>query len=98
MKLEQFSLVELKDIIRFIQKRYFLLLNYKIYHLNKYDIIVILRNSKLLNETNASKLIIEFDNIKPLELIPKPKKRAYKGTLMKGGIQFIQETRILNFN
>ena len=94
---EQFSLAELKDVIRFIQKRYFLLKNFKIYHLNKFDLIVLLRNSNLFDETNKKKLIINISREEPIELEPLAKKRLYKGNAFKQGIQIRKITQTIIF-
>tara|TARA_R110001632_G_scaffold94782_1_gene200800 strand:+ start:4592 stop:4888 length:297 start_codon:yes stop_codon:yes gene_type:complete len=95
--LEQFSLAELKDVIRFIQKRYFLLKHFKIYHLNKYDLIVLLRNSNLFDETNKKKLIININRSKPIDIEPSLKKRLYKGDTFKQGIQIRKITQTIIF-
>tara|TARA_R110000868_G_scaffold19587_2_gene84288 strand:+ start:489 stop:782 length:294 start_codon:yes stop_codon:yes gene_type:complete len=94
--IEQFSLSELKDIIRFIQKRYFLLKNFKIYHLNKYDLIVLLRNSNLFDESHNKKLIISIGRHEPIELEPLGIKRLYKGNLFKG-IKIIKKPILVVF-
>tara|TARA_R110001606_G_scaffold252938_1_gene400683 strand:+ start:184 stop:480 length:297 start_codon:yes stop_codon:yes gene_type:complete len=94
---EQFSLAELKDVIRFIQKRYFLLKNYKIYHLNKFDLIVLLRNSNIFDERNKTKLIININREEPIEIEPLLKKRLYKGNTLKQGIQIIKIKQTIIF-
>tara|TARA_R110001606_G_scaffold294818_1_gene442494 strand:- start:804 stop:1100 length:297 start_codon:yes stop_codon:yes gene_type:complete len=94
---EQFSLAELKDIIRFIQKRYFLLKNYKIYHLNKFDLIVLLRNSKLFDETKKKFIIININREKPIEIEPLLKKRLYKGNVFKHGLQIKKIKKTIYF-
>jgi|TARA_R110000744_G_scaffold9764_1_gene31094 hypothetical protein len=94
---EQFSLAELKDIIRYIQKKYFMLESVTIYHLNKYDLIVLLRNSTLFDESHPKKLIINVVRGDPVELEPIGINKHYKGSLLKGGITITKKNIKLIF-
>ena len=81
-KLEQFRLIELKDIFKTFQKEYGLLSFFKIYTLNKYDLICLLRNSNCFDECYFNHVIFTMGRIR-IKLIPKPKKTLYKGQRIK---------------
>ena len=77
-KLEQFRLRELKEIFNTFQKKYGLLSFFKIYTLNKYDLICLLRNSKCFDETYSNHILFKLNDIN-IKLKPEPKKTIYRG-------------------
>ena len=77
-KLEQFKLVELKEMFKTFQKEYGLLSVFKIYTLNKYDLVCLLRNSGWFEESYSNHIVFTDGNIR-IKLIPKPKKTIYRG-------------------
>lgn len=99
VKFEQFLLAELKDIFNYIKIKYQLLSNYKIYQLNKYDLIVILRNSNYFDESKERHLIFKYDNIdNTIKFTPSPNKRYYRGEKLMVGVEFKPGNYLLNFN
>ncbi len=77
-KLEQFKLAELKHFFKTFQKEYGLLSFFKIYTLNKFDLVCLLRNSKCFEECYFNHVLFRMGRIK-IKLIPKPKKTIYRG-------------------
>ena len=82
MKLEQFKLAELKQFFKDFQNKYGLLSYFKIYSLNKYDLITLLRNSKCFHECHFNHIMFKMGRIK-IKLVPKPKKTIYRGEKIK---------------
>jgi len=95
MLLEQFSLAEIKDIMILLRKRYFLFLNYRIYHLNKFDLITLLRNSQLVDESNPSSITI---TIKKDKITLKPCKRRYYRGMKQMSVEYHNKSVILDFS
>ena len=52
IQLEHFNLKELKNIFKIIQNDFNILENFKIYKLNKYDLICLLRNTRYFKENS----------------------------------------------
>ena len=84
MKMEEMTLYDLKNLTKLLRQKYKLLKQHKIYNLCKYDLICILRNSGLIDETIPRKLKIESFIPSPdgefveFEYVPKqPFKRSY---------------------
>lgn len=78
VKLEQFRLNELKEIFKKFQQEYGLLTFFKIYTLNKFDLVCLLRNSGCFDENYFNHIIFRMgDN--EIKLKPKPKKTIYRG-------------------
>lgn len=75
---EEFKLAELKDIFLYIKNKYGLLNKYKIYKLNKYDLIILLRNCGYFDEDNGSHLYFRYRD-EELLFLPLPSNRYYKG-------------------
>ena len=101
VKFEQFLLAELKDIFNYIKIKYELLPKYKIYQLNKYDLIVILRNSNYFDETIENYLLFSFVNLEGVNSIkfrPQIGKRYYRGEKLYAGVEFKLGNYLLNFN
>ena len=97
VKLECFKLQELKDIFIFVKKKYNVLEKYKVYQLNKFDLITLLRNDNQFIEDESKYLYFKKDNVL-LKFTPEAPKRIYKGDQMKGGFTFQSGSFILNFN
>tara|TARA_B110001450_G_C17654252_1_gene494519 strand:+ start:2161 stop:2460 length:300 start_codon:yes stop_codon:yes gene_type:complete len=95
---EQFLLAELKDIFNYIKIKYELLPKYKIYQLNKYDLIVILRNSNYFDETIETHLLFNLEGVNSIKFTPQTGKRYYKGEKLYAGVEFRLGTYTLNFN
>ena len=94
--LEEFKLAELKDIFNYIRNKYKILEKYKIYKLNKYDIIVIMRNSDYFFEESGDYLLFKYKKSK-IKFYPKPSKRFYKGN-KKQGLMFYNIPVVLKFD
>lgn len=77
-RLEQFRLKELKDIFQNFQSEFGLLGFFKIYKLNKFDLICLLRNSKYFTECYSNYVLFNYDGHKQ-KLFPLPKKTIYRG-------------------
>ena len=92
---EQFKLAELKDVIIYVRKKFNLFLDYKVYHMNKFDLISVMRNSSLFDETKPIYLYFSCTNQHRKKFTakfqPKPTKRYYKGEKLSG-------IRIRNFD
>tara|TARA_R110001592_G_scaffold74584_1_gene226531 strand:+ start:2370 stop:2699 length:330 start_codon:yes stop_codon:yes gene_type:complete len=80
-RLEQFRLKELKDIFQKFQTEFGLLGFFKIYKLNKYDLVCLLRNSKCFIEKYSNYVLFNYNGHKE-KLIPLPKKTLYRGEKM----------------
>jgi len=96
IELEHFSLKELKNIFKIMQKEYNLLKDFKIYKLNKYDLVCLLRNTKKFNEKYNNYVLLKKDNIE-LQLFPNPRKTSYRGNKIEGLI-FHNEPITLHFS
>ena len=92
-RLEQFKLVELKNIFKHFQNEYGLLSFLKIYTLNKFDLICLLRNSKCFEECYSNHIVFKCGRVK-IKLIPKPKKTIYRGEQVKHLTKFRKDVTI----
>jgi hypothetical protein len=97
--LDKFSLKELKDICTYVQSKYFLLREHKSYSLCKFDLITILRNSKLFFEDHPLHLTFRTtfrgDYVEEI-FIPVRKKALYRGPKIHG-ISFVEKRITLDF-
>ena len=75
---ETFKLYELKDILVYIKTRYGLMGNFSQYNVNKYDLIVILRNSGYFDETKRTYLHFNYKN-NNIEFKPDNINKLYRG-------------------
>tara|TARA_R110000744_G_scaffold1884_1_gene7385 strand:- start:166 stop:459 length:294 start_codon:yes stop_codon:yes gene_type:complete len=76
MLFEQFLISELKDIFIYIKLKHGILKNYKIYKLNKNDVIIIMRNTGYFDETQNG--LIKFTYGKYIkDFTPLSKKNKY---------------------
>ena len=96
IELEHFSLKELKNIFKIMQKDYNLLKKFKIYKLNKYDLVCLLRNTNKFKEDFKEYILLKDDSIE-LELFPRPRKCAFKGNNIEGLI-FHNEPVTISFS
>lgn len=96
---DKFSLKELKDICKRVQSEYFVLREHKSYSLCKFDLITILRNSKLFFEDHPLHVTFrtKFRN-KDIEetFTPLRKKSLYRGPKIHG-VCFINKNVTVNF-
>ena len=95
--LEQFKLNELKDIFRKIKEKYFILLNYQLYKLNKYDIITILRNTRKFDENDDYYLYFKEEGKRKIRFKVKKSKRYFKGLRIQKGFIRTNEPIVLKF-
>ena len=93
-RLEQFKLIELKDIFKRFQIQYGLLSFFKIYTLNKYDLVCLLRNSNCFEECYFNHIVFKYGDIR-LKLYPMPKKTIYRGEQVKHIRKFKKEIKII---
>jgi len=93
-KLEQFKLVELKHIFKTFQNEYRLLYFFKIYTLNKYDLICLLRNSNCFEECYFNHVVFKYGDIR-IELYPMPKKTIYRGETIKHIKKYKKEITVI---
>ncbi len=96
IQLEHFNLKELKNIFKIIQNDFNILKNFKIYKLNKYDLICLLRNTRYFKENRYDSVLMKLDDIE-VEFYPRPKKTAYRGNKIKG-LTFLNKPVTLSFN
>ena len=96
--LEQFKLIELKEIFKKIRNKYNILEDYKLYFLNKYDILTILRNTKYFDENHDTYLYFKIKDNKKIRFKPERLNRLFKGLKIKNGIKFEIKPITLNFD
>lgn len=77
-KLEQFKLIELKQIFNNFQRKYGLLFYFKIYTLNKFDLVCLLRNTQCFEECYSNHVVFKIET-KRIKLTPQTKKTIYRG-------------------
>ena len=94
MRLEQFKLAELKAFFKEFQNQYGLLSFFKIYSLNKFDLITLLRNSNCFHEYHFNHIMFKMGRIR-IKLIPKPKKTIYRGEHVKNLTVFRKDVTIV---
>ena len=98
VKLEQFLLKQLKDIFNYVKLKYNILNDFKIYQLNKFDIIVIMRNSNYFDASDYNDLICLVPNSKTSLLFKPTGLRLYRGEKQKEGVIFHTGKVVLNFD
>ena len=96
--LEQFKLYELKYIFKKIKDKYFILLDYQLYKLNKYDIITILRNTRKFDENDDDYLYFKQDGNRKIRFKVQKSKRYFKGIRIEKGFFKTLIPIILNFD
>tara|TARA_R110001606_G_scaffold316173_2_gene463018 strand:+ start:1907 stop:2200 length:294 start_codon:yes stop_codon:yes gene_type:complete len=97
MLFEQFLISELKDIFIYVKLNYGILKNYKIYKLNKNDVIIIMRNSKLFDESIEG--LIQFNYGKHLmHFKPILKKTKYYRGLQTNNLTILNKKIIIEFD
>jgi len=94
--LEQFKLCELKDIFNFLKNEFGLLKKYRIYQLNKFDIVIIMRNSNFFDESQPLHLLFSYRNFQ-YKFFPQPSKRFYRGE-KKECLKFHHKPTLLVFD
>ena len=94
MKLEQFKLYELKCFFKEFQNKYGLLSFFKIYTLNKFDLVTLLRNTKCFHEYHFNHIMFKMDRIN-IKLVPKPKKTIYRGEKIHQLTMFKKEITVV---
>lgn len=101
---EAFKLSELKDMFIYIRTKFGLFKKYKVYHLNKFDLITIMRNSECFDEFKPIYVYFVFYNVPhrkkfTAKFQPRPTKRYYKGEKLNGiKITRLNKPITLSFN
>tara|TARA_R110001632_G_scaffold22185_1_gene64061 strand:- start:46 stop:339 length:294 start_codon:yes stop_codon:yes gene_type:complete len=62
MLFEQFLIAELKIVFQYIKLNYGILKYFKIYKLNKNDVIIIMRNTQCFDETHEGFIRFTYEN------------------------------------
>ena len=96
VKFEIFKLYELKDILVYVKSKFGALTNYSQYNINKYDLIVVLRNSGYFEESNRTHLIFKYKK-HTVDFFPDNINRLFRG-LKNDNITIEKKKIIISFN
>lgn len=97
VKLEQINLKNLKELYEYLSFYNLNCIKLRTYHMNKYDLITVIRNTGLVDETNKSNLLL-YDRTKWIKfIIPDIKKHSYDKGLKIKTIEFENKNIKLDF-
>ncbi len=97
VKLEQINLKNLKELYEYLSFYNLNCIKLRTYHMNKYDLITVIRNTGLVDETNKSNLLL-YDRTKWIKfIIPDIKKNSYDKGLKIKTIEFENKNIIIYY-